>query len=158
MSDLGNGRPSGWYHAEGDPAGTERFWDGAAWQGGPQAARGGAGAPGTMATASGGGGNDIGYKGFFPTLFDFSLTSFLAPKVIKVFFIIGVVLTCLGAALYFILALASGSAGLIVAALIFIPIFTVIYLIFIRIYAEVVIVLFRTNEEVRQLRQELQQQ
>lgn len=26
----------GWYQAEGDPPGTQRYWDGSAWQGGPQ--------------------------------------------------------------------------------------------------------------------------
>ena len=26
----------GWYHAEGDPAGTERFWDGSSWTQGPR--------------------------------------------------------------------------------------------------------------------------
>lgn len=26
----------GWYHAEGDPPGTERFWDGSAWTEGPR--------------------------------------------------------------------------------------------------------------------------
>ena len=36
MSDqYGNTEP-GWYYAEGDPPGTQRFWDGAQWQGGPQ--------------------------------------------------------------------------------------------------------------------------
>ena len=29
--------PAGWYHAEGDPAGTSRYWDGAQWSGGPVA-------------------------------------------------------------------------------------------------------------------------
>jgi uncharacterized RDD family membrane protein YckC len=29
-------QPPGWYHAEGDPPGTQRYWDGAQWQGGPQ--------------------------------------------------------------------------------------------------------------------------
>ncbi len=36
MSDQG--QPAGWYHAEGDPPGTTRYWDGIQWQGGPQAA------------------------------------------------------------------------------------------------------------------------
>ncbi|HEX7096580.1 MAG TPA: RDD family protein [Acidimicrobiales bacterium] len=27
--------PPGWYHAEGDPPGTQRFWDGRQWVGGP---------------------------------------------------------------------------------------------------------------------------
>jgi uncharacterized RDD family membrane protein YckC len=36
MTDQG--QPAGWYHAEGDPPGTTRYWDGTQWQGGPQAA------------------------------------------------------------------------------------------------------------------------
>jgi hypothetical protein len=35
MSYASTWRP-GWYHAEGDPPGTQRYWDGAAWQGEPQ--------------------------------------------------------------------------------------------------------------------------
>ena len=34
MSDYS--QAPGWYHAEGDPPGTQRYWDGSAWQGGPQ--------------------------------------------------------------------------------------------------------------------------
>lgn len=29
-------QPPGWYYAQGDPPGTQRYWDGLAWQGGPQ--------------------------------------------------------------------------------------------------------------------------
>ena len=29
-------QPPGWYHAHGDPAGTQRFWDGTTWVGAPQ--------------------------------------------------------------------------------------------------------------------------
>ncbi len=29
-------QPPGWYHAQGDPPGTQRYWDGQAWQGAPQ--------------------------------------------------------------------------------------------------------------------------
>ncbi len=45
MTDQG--QPAGWYHAEGDPPGTTRYWDGTQWQGGPQAApvASGGGAP-----------------------------------------------------------------------------------------------------------------
>ncbi len=35
MSDQ-NATPPGWYYAAGDPPGTQRYWDGATWQGGPQ--------------------------------------------------------------------------------------------------------------------------
>ncbi|MGH1505479.1 MAG: hypothetical protein ACRBI6_18145 [Acidimicrobiales bacterium] len=30
--------PPGWYHAAGDPQGTQRYWDGAVWSGAPVAA------------------------------------------------------------------------------------------------------------------------
>jgi len=31
-------QPAGWYYAEGDPPGSQRFWDGSQWVGGPQIA------------------------------------------------------------------------------------------------------------------------
>ena len=36
MTNTG-GTPAGWYHAPGDPDGTQRYWDGAQWLGEPQA-------------------------------------------------------------------------------------------------------------------------
>ncbi len=36
MTNTG-GTPAGWYHAPGDPEGTQRYWDGAQWIGEPQA-------------------------------------------------------------------------------------------------------------------------
>ncbi len=36
MTDTPPSQPPGWYYAQGDPPGTQRFWDGAQWQGGPQ--------------------------------------------------------------------------------------------------------------------------
>ena len=41
MSDQYGNTSPGWYHAEGDPPGTQRFWDGTHWQGGPQVGVGG---------------------------------------------------------------------------------------------------------------------
>ena len=42
-------QPAGWYYAEGDPPGTQRYWDGTQWQGGPQPV----GQPFTAAAGSG---------------------------------------------------------------------------------------------------------
>lgn len=56
----------GWYNAEGDPAGTQRYWDGSQWVGdavyepAAQAAAVGAPAPGGYAPGPGGG---FGYDG-----------------------------------------------------------------------------------------------
>ena len=33
---MSNSAQPGWYHAQGDPPGTERFWDGSAWTEGPR--------------------------------------------------------------------------------------------------------------------------
>ncbi len=41
-------QPPGWYYAQGDPAGTQRYWDGAQWAGGPQAVAAG----GTVASSA----------------------------------------------------------------------------------------------------------
>ncbi len=49
MSDT---QPPGWYKAQGDPPGTQRYWDGSRWQGGPQPVPG-AGAVGAAAASVG---------------------------------------------------------------------------------------------------------
>ncbi len=36
MTDQPPMQPPGWYYAQGDPPGTQRYWDGSQWQGGPQ--------------------------------------------------------------------------------------------------------------------------
>lgn len=51
MSDAPQIQPPGWYYAQGDPPGTQRYWDGSSWQGGPQPVPG---AEGAMAESVGG--------------------------------------------------------------------------------------------------------
>ncbi|MCP3912725.1 MAG: RDD family protein [Actinomycetia bacterium] len=36
MSDIPSPQPPGWYHADGDPPGTQRYWNGTAWVGDPR--------------------------------------------------------------------------------------------------------------------------
>ncbi len=45
MSDAPQTQPPGWYYAQGDPPGTQRYWDGSSWQGGPQPVPGSGGEP-----------------------------------------------------------------------------------------------------------------
>ncbi len=40
MTDSSATQPPGWYYAQGDPPGTQRYWDGSQWVGSPQAAQG----------------------------------------------------------------------------------------------------------------------
>ncbi len=54
MTDQGGQTPPGWYQAAGDPPGTQRYWDGTQWQGGPQPV-GGAVPGGAQAAFSGAG-------------------------------------------------------------------------------------------------------
>ena len=42
MTNVG-GQAPGWYYAQGDPVGTQRYWDGTQWVGGPQTAQPSAG-------------------------------------------------------------------------------------------------------------------
>lgn len=53
MTNTPQQQPPGWYYAEGDPPGTQRYWDGAQWQGDPQTV-------GDTAGAAGGGANGTG--------------------------------------------------------------------------------------------------
>lgn len=52
MSDAAT---PGWYHAEGDPPNTERYWDGSAWTEGPRPVGGFPAAPPTPAPVPAGG-------------------------------------------------------------------------------------------------------
>lgn len=51
MSDASGQTAPGWYQAAGDPPDTQRYWNGAQWQGGPQPV-GGGGPPPTGQTAA----------------------------------------------------------------------------------------------------------
>lgn len=55
MSDTPPSEPPGWHYAQGDPPGTQRYWDGNQWQGGPQPAAPTMGSPGSGF----GGGSDL---------------------------------------------------------------------------------------------------
>lgn len=162
MSDINTSRAAGWYQAEGDPPGTQRYWDGAAWQGGPQAAPEaamGVADPGLPPTSSSVvpemGGSD-GYKGFFPTLFDFGLNSFLAPKVIRILYILAVVVICILTVVMAIVTMINGggAAGIVIGLLV-VPLVGLLYLLLLRIQAEFVIVSFRTYEQLRVVRADL---
>ncbi len=89
-------------------------------------------------------------KGFFTTLFDFSFSEFIVPKVIQTLFVIGILGAAIGA--FFFIAWgfrASFFAGLL--TIILSPIVFVIYVILVRVYLEVVMVLFRISDTLNRI-------
>lgn len=52
MSDNAPQQPPGWYYAQGDPPGTQRYWDGQSWIGTPQPVPGAAGPGGQISAES----------------------------------------------------------------------------------------------------------
>jgi hypothetical protein len=90
-------------------------------------------------------------KGFFSSLFDTSFSSLIATRVIKVAYVIAIVIVSLEAVGVLIAALATKKVGAVVAAIILIPIVSLLSLIWIRILLELVIIIFRIGDDVRRI-------
>jgi hypothetical protein len=90
-------------------------------------------------------------KGFFGSLFDFSFTTFITSKIIKLLYALSVVGAGLGA-LAFIIGGFSNSVGLgVVMLLIGGPLYFLIVVIYARVFLEIIIVLFRMAEHIAEL-------
>jgi ABC-type proline/glycine betaine transport system permease subunit len=91
-------------------------------------------------------------RGFFGALFDFSFTSFVTVKIIKVLYVLITVLVALFWLGYSIIAFrASAGGGVIV--LIFGALFSIIVLAFWRLVLEAFVVVFRIAEDLRAVRE-----
>jgi len=92
-------------------------------------------------------------KGFFGALFDFSFTSFVTTRIIKVLYALILVLAVL-TALFYTVIMFRVSAGLGLATLIIgDPLFIIIVMAFWRLVLEAFVVVFRMAEDVRALRE-----
>ena len=86
-------------------------------------------------------------KGFFGSLFDFSFSSFITPKIVPVLYVLGLVFALVSFVIYLGIGFSlPGSYG----GLILIPalIAAVLTIIFARVGSEVIMVAFRTYERV----------
>lgn len=90
-------------------------------------------------------------KPFFQSLFDLDFKSFIALRLIKVIYIIMLVVIALLAVVWLITGLVSGEPGLIIGALIGVPIVAFLYVLLTRIYLEIVAVLFRIGQNTSTL-------
>ena len=89
-------------------------------------------------------------QGFFTTLFDFSFSEFIVPKILKVLYglgILGAAITALG---FIVNGFSAGVLGGIVM-IILSPVIFVIGVILVRVYLEVVLVLFRIADNTAKM-------
>ncbi len=89
-------------------------------------------------------------KGFFGSLFDFSFSSFVTTKLIKVVYGIQMVIAVLAALGLIVTGFMQGT-GYGIGALVLSPIAFFVYLILARVWCELVIVLFRIAEHTRDI-------
>jgi len=92
-------------------------------------------------------------KSFFGALFDFSFTSFVTTKIIKVLYVLILVLAALTALVYTIIAFKVSAGFGILTLVIGDPLFIIIVMAFWRLVLEAFIVVFRISEDIRALRE-----
>ncbi len=84
-------------------------------------------------------------KGFFGALFDFSFTSFITLRFLKVIYAVLVGLILLSGVVFFVALLSRGGLTTLVA-IIGVPIVTLLYLVIARVYMEIIALFFRIGE------------
>jgi Domain of unknown function (DUF4282) len=92
-------------------------------------------------------------KGFFGSLFDYSFSSFITSKIIKVLYVLTTILVGLWTLALILLAFRASSTLGILALVIGGPIFFLITMIYTRVVLELLIVIFRIHENVQEINQ-----
>jgi hypothetical protein len=90
-------------------------------------------------------------KGFFSSLFDYSFSSFITARIIKVLYVLMTIAVTLWTLLVVLLAFRVSSTVGILALLIGGPIFFVITMIYIRVGLELIMVFFRIHGDVAEI-------
>jgi uncharacterized membrane protein len=95
-----------------------------------------------------------GDKGFIGSLFDFSFTSLVTPKIVKVLYILFTIWTALiGLSILVIGFRTGGVAGGLFTLIIIEPIFVLLTLGVYRVVLEMFVVVFRIHDELKQIRE-----
>jgi uncharacterized membrane protein len=95
-----------------------------------------------------------GEKGFLGSLFDFSFSSFVTPKIIKVLYVLFTIWTTIIALVFTIIGFKTGGvAGGLFTLIIIVPVFVLLTLGIYRVILEAFMVVFRIYEETRKLRE-----
>ncbi len=159
--------PPGWYDVPSIP-GHEAFWDGSQWvesslrpksavmapvEQSPQPAPSTPTQSAPTDAASTVQNSALESKGFFRSLYDFSFSSFITLRVIRVLYVLITIILSLGAAVLFFVLVARHTPASIAVALIGVPLGYLVYLIVARIYLELMMVIFNIGKDVRGLRE-----
>ena len=91
-------------------------------------------------------------KGFFGSLFDYSFSSFVTPRIIKILYVLATIL--IGLWTLFLVAAAfnaSETAGVLTLFIVG-PLFFIVSMLYARVILELVIVFFRINGNVQEIR------
>ena len=150
MGAPGNARPGMGAPGMG-PAGMGPPGMGAPGMGAPGMGRPGMEAP-TAAIRQPGPRQAADSKGFLSALFDFSFTSFVTTKIIKVLYVLILILTCLSALVFTFSSFRVNTTFGFLVLVIGDPLFILIVMGFWRLIMEAFIVVFRISEDVRELR------
>jgi hypothetical protein len=92
-------------------------------------------------------------RGFLGALFDFSFTSFVTTRIIKVLYVLILILTVLSALVFTVSAFSGSKLFGFLTLIIGDPLFIVIVMAFWRLVLESFVVRFRIAEDVRALRE-----
>lgn len=92
----------------------------------------------------------MGDKGFFGSLFDFSFSEFITPRIIKLLFVLAIIISAIVALVLFVGGIASGGAEAFLA-IIGAPLLFLLYVIMARVWLEVIMVMFRIVDNTDKL-------
>ncbi len=98
-------------------------------------------------------------RGFLASLFDVSMQEMVTPKIIRIFYIIGLVvigLGALGAIAAAVFAAFNDGVGALFGAIIAVPVGSFIAVIMLRIYMELIILLFNIYDQLKEIKEALE--
>jgi Domain of unknown function (DUF4282) len=87
-------------------------------------------------------------QGFFASLFDYSFSSFITGRIIKVLYVLTTIIVGLWTLFFILVAFRESSAFGILTLVVFGPLFFVFTMIYVRVVLELIMVIFRIHEDV----------
>lgn len=91
-------------------------------------------------------------KGFFGSLFDYSFSSFVTPRIIKVLYVLATILIGLWTLFLAAAAFETSETAGVLTLFLFGPLFFLVSMLYARVLLELVIVFFRINGNVQEIR------